>query len=58
MGANQELNKCLQSYRNTLPTTRFELFLSVCWQIVRQLLHRLFIGRWLSKFTGGFFINE
>nr|CAI5856348.1 unnamed protein product [Callosobruchus analis] len=34
-----------------------ELFLCLCWQIFRQVMHRLWIGRWLSSHAGGFFID-
>ncbi|XP_018326934.1 sterol regulatory element-binding protein 1 [Agrilus planipennis] len=55
-GANQELKRCLQVYGLSLPLSRFELYLSSGWQVFRQILHRIWIGRWLSRHTGGFFI--
>ncbi|KAL3265788.1 hypothetical protein HHI36_009986 [Cryptolaemus montrouzieri] len=55
--AKQELLKCLNIYGVSLPTSRFELFLSFCWQLFRQLTHRLWIGRWLSRHTGGFLVD-
>nr|XP_023025078.1 sterol regulatory element-binding protein 1 [Leptinotarsa decemlineata] len=57
-GAKQELLRCLQTYGITLPTSRFELFLCFCWQLFRQIVHRLWIGRWLSRHAGGFFVNS
>lgn len=54
-GAKQELLKCLSIYGVTIPTSRFELFLSFCWQLFRQVMHRLWIGRWLSRNAGGLF---
>lgn len=56
--AKQELRRCLQVYGISLPTSRFELFSSLCWQIFRQLMHRIWIGRWLSRHIGGFFVDE
>lgn len=56
--AKQELRRCLQVYGISLPTSRFELFLSLCWQIFRQIMHRIWIGRWLSRHIGGFFVDE
>ncbi|CAG9819718.1 unnamed protein product [Phaedon cochleariae] len=57
IGAKQELLRCLQTFGITLPTSRFELFLCFCWQLFRQLMHRLWIGRWMSRHTGGFFVD-
>lgn len=56
-GAKQELLKCLQTYGIVMPTSRFELLLCFCWQVARQLLHRLWIGKWLSRHAGGFFVD-
>ncbi|CAG9861636.1 unnamed protein product [Phyllotreta striolata] len=58
IGAKQQLLRCCQMYGLTLPTSRFELFLSFLWQLFRQCMHRLWIGRWLSRHTGGFFIDR
>ncbi|KAJ8979872.1 hypothetical protein NQ317_008522 [Molorchus minor] len=57
VGAKQELLRCLQTYGITLPTSRFELFLCFCWQLFRQITHRLWVGRWLSRHAGGFFVD-
>lgn len=53
-GAKQELKRCLQTFGLTLPTSRFELCVAFSWQMVRQIFHRLWVGRWLSRHTGGF----
>ncbi|KAJ8913438.1 hypothetical protein NQ315_017182 [Exocentrus adspersus] len=55
--AKQELLRSLQTYGITLPTSRFELVLCFCWQLFRQAMHRLWIGRWLSRHSGGFFVD-
>ncbi|KAK5643835.1 hypothetical protein RI129_007680 [Pyrocoelia pectoralis] len=57
VGANQELRKCLQTFGLSLPTSRFEIFTAFFWQVLRQFLHRLWIGKWLSRHTGGFFVD-
>ncbi|KAG8226034.1 hypothetical protein J437_LFUL004155 [Ladona fulva] len=56
-GANQELKRCLQAFGRPLPTSKLEFFTSTTWQIVRQMLHRLWIGRWLARHSGGFFLD-
>jgi sterol regulatory element-binding transcription factor 1 len=55
--AKQELRRCLQTFGITLATSRFELVLSLCWQVFRQIMHRLWVGRWLSRHVGGFFVD-
>uniref|UniRef100_A0A1Y1MFB5 BHLH domain-containing protein n=1 Tax=Photinus pyralis TaxID=7054 RepID=A0A1Y1MFB5_PHOPY len=57
VGANQELRKCLQTFGLSLPTSRFEIFTAFFWQVCRQFLHRLWIGKWLSRHAGGFFVD-
>lgn len=57
MEAKQELLRGLQTYGITLPTSRFELVLCLGWQLFRQVMHRLWIGRWLSRHSGGFFVD-
>ncbi|XP_060530228.1 sterol regulatory element-binding protein 1 [Cylas formicarius] len=57
-GAKQELLRCLQVYGIALPTSRLELMLCFCWQIFRQTMHRLWIGRYLSQHAGGFFVDK
>jgi len=55
---NQELRRCLQCFGRPLPTSKLELLSSTIWQIVRQILHRMWFGRWLAKHTGGFFVDR
>ncbi|GLV35496.1 Sterol regulatory element binding protein [Carabus blaptoides fortunei] len=58
IGATQELKRCLQCFGTSLPTSRFELFVSTSWQFIRQFLHRIWIGRWLARHAGGFFVDS
>lgn len=55
--AYRDLNECLQHIGRTLPISRTEVFLSTLWQIVRQISHKLWLGKWLSQ-TGRFFANK
>lgn len=48
-------SKCLQIFGLALPTSRFEAFTLTTWHFVRMILHRLWIGRWLSRKAGGLF---
>jgi len=54
-GAYRELVTCLQVVQCPLPVTRMEICSALFWQLLRQLLHRFYIGRWLSSYTGGIF---
>lgn len=53
--AYRELNRCLQSYGLFLPTTRRECLMATSWQFIRMCLHRIWIGRFLSRKAGGLF---
>lgn len=54
VGAKQELKRSLQTFGLSLPTGRFDLFVAFTWQMLRQFFHRVWLGRWLSRFAGGF----
>ncbi|XP_049791381.1 sterol regulatory element-binding protein 1 isoform X1 [Schistocerca nitens] len=56
--ATQELRRCLVAFGQPLPASKLELLSSTAWQILRQLLHRLWVGRWLAKHAGGFFADS
>ncbi|CAG2065122.1 unnamed protein product, partial [Timema podura] len=45
VSAGQELRRCLQAYGRPLPASKLELLSATMWQIIRQILHRLWIGR-------------
>lgn len=54
----QEAERCLMSFGVTLPRSRLETVTATCWQFVRMFLHRIYVGRWLSRRTGGLFKPE
>ncbi|XP_053678112.1 sterol regulatory element-binding protein 1 [Anopheles nili] len=54
----REAKLCLQSFGLSLPSTRLERFSTTGWQFVRMFFHRLYVGRWLSRRTGGLFKPE
>ncbi|XP_050736141.1 sterol regulatory element-binding protein 1-like isoform X1 [Eriocheir sinensis] len=55
--ASQQYSLALQSIGRPLPTTWPEKVLSVLWQVTRQVLQRLYLGRWLAKHAGGLFLE-
>lgn len=50
--ASRQLKLSLQALGRPLPASRLDLFSSLTWQALRQLLNRVFIGRWLSSKAG------
>ena len=51
--AAAQLQSCLLSLGRPLPTTKFDLVASLFWNLLRQLLHRAYVGRWLEMRAGG-----
>ena len=45
--ANRDLHQCLQYLGRPYPSSRAEAWLAIMWQIIRQLLHKLWIGKWI-----------
>ncbi|XP_076178281.1 sterol regulatory element-binding protein 1-like [Ptiloglossa arizonensis] len=41
------LHQCLQYFGRPYPSSRIEAWFATVWQIVRQLLHKLWIGKWI-----------
>ncbi|XP_022247982.1 sterol regulatory element-binding protein 2-like isoform X2 [Limulus polyphemus] len=51
--ANSQLQLCLRALGRPLPTCTLVLVTSITWQIIRQFLHRLWIGQLMNKKAGG-----
>lgn len=47
--AYRDLHQCLQYFGRSFPLSRTEIFLATTWQIVRQTLHKLWVGRWVMQ---------
>lgn len=54
----QESKRCLSAFGVTIPNSRLETITTTGWQFFRMFLHRIYIGRWLSRRTGGLFKPE
>lgn len=54
----RESKRCLASFGITIPNSRLETIVTTGWQFIRMFLHRIYIGRWLSRRTGGLFKPE
>jgi len=51
--AAAQLQSCLQSLGRPLPTTKLDLVAGLFWNLLRQLLHRAYVGQWLEMRAGG-----
>ncbi|KAL0112766.1 hypothetical protein PUN28_012200 [Cardiocondyla obscurior] len=49
--AYRDLHQCLQYFGRSFPLSRTEIFLATSWQIVRQILHKLWLGRWVMQIS-------
>ncbi|XP_017889357.1 sterol regulatory element-binding protein 1 [Ceratina calcarata] len=45
--ACRDLHQCLQYFGRPYPSSRTEAWLATMWHIIRQLLHKLWIGKWI-----------
>ncbi|XP_063989413.1 sterol regulatory element-binding protein 1 [Diachasmimorpha longicaudata] len=45
--AQSDLGQCLRYFGRCLPSSRIEIYMATLWQIVRQVLHKLWIGKWV-----------
>ncbi|CAL1543442.1 unnamed protein product [Lymnaea stagnalis] len=50
--ASNQLRQCLLALGRPLPTSKVDLLSGVGWQIFRQCLNRLYLGRWLTSRAG------
>ncbi|ESN99156.1 hypothetical protein HELRODRAFT_107185 [Helobdella robusta] len=50
--ASSLLSGCLMALGRPLPTTKFDVFASLVWNLIRQLLHRIHLGLWLEMISG------
>ncbi|XP_022239625.1 sterol regulatory element-binding protein 1-like [Limulus polyphemus] len=51
--ASSQLRCSLQALGRSLPTSKLDTLASITWQLLRQFLHRLWIGQMMSKKAGG-----
>ena len=52
--ANTQLQQSLLALGRPLPTSKLDLLSGVCWNVIRQCLNRIYLGRWLTSRTGRF----
>lgn len=52
--ANNQLQQSLLALGRPLPTSKVDLLSGVGWNVFRQCLNRIYLGRWLASRTGRF----
>ncbi|XP_061456173.1 sterol regulatory element-binding protein 1 isoform X2 [Rhineura floridana] len=53
--ASQNLWTALKALGRPLPTSNLDLTCSLLWNLIRHVLQRLWVGRWMAGRAGGFF---
>uniref|UniRef100_A0A0N5AE33 BHLH domain-containing protein n=1 Tax=Syphacia muris TaxID=451379 RepID=A0A0N5AE33_9BILA len=48
-GAERNLRECLKVLERPLPTTKYDEYVSVIWQVIRHILNSIWIGRCFSR---------
>lgn len=47
--AYRDLHQCLQYFGRSFPLSRIEIYLATMWQIVRQMVQKLWLGKWVMQ---------
>ncbi|RXG72584.1 Sterol regulatory element-binding protein 1 [Armadillidium vulgare] len=56
--ASSKYSAALLSMGRPLPVSTLEKTCGLLWQMFRQILQRLYVGKWLAQHAGGFFIDK
>ncbi|XP_076057791.1 sterol regulatory element binding protein isoform X2 [Oratosquilla oratoria] len=58
VAASIQYSHALQLIGRPLPSSLLDKLCSVMWQMTRQTLQRLYVGKWLAKNAGGLFLDK
>ena len=53
ISASRHLEICLRALKRPLPVSKLDVACGLMWQLMRHVLHRLWIGAWLASAAGG-----
>ena len=53
ISASRHLEICLRALKRPLPVSKLDVACGLTWQLMRHVLHRLWIGTWLASAAGG-----
>lgn len=53
ISASRHLEICLRALKRPLPVSKLDVACALTWQLMRHVLHRLWIGTWLASAAGG-----
>ncbi|XP_029180137.2 sterol regulatory element-binding protein 1-like [Acropora millepora] len=53
ISASRHLQICLRALKRPLPVSKLDVACGLIWQVMRHVLHRLWIGAWFSSLAGG-----
>ena len=53
ISASRHLEICLRALKRPLPVSKLDVGCGLLWQLMRHVLHRLWIGTWLASAAGG-----
>ncbi|XP_068720053.1 sterol regulatory element-binding protein 1-like isoform X1 [Montipora capricornis] len=53
ISASRHLQVCLRALKRPLPVSKLDVACGLIWQVMRHILHRLWIGAWFASAAGG-----
>lgn len=55
--AYRDLHQCLKYFNRSFPLSRTDVFLATTWQAIRQILYKLWLGKWILHLNKYFIVK-